>query len=88
LELLTSGDGADTVFNFVRGVGRDRLNFTGIGNIDVSVSGTSTQFRVGDGSIGNTGFGTGTLLLTTSATTGFVAGDANVNLFGATFAFS
>jgi ELWxxDGT repeat protein len=83
-----SGDGSDTVFNFVRGVNGDRLNFSGIANIDVRVSGTSTQFRVGDGTIGNTGFGTGTLLLTTNATTGFVAADANVNLFGATFVFS
>jgi len=65
----------------------DRLNFTGIANIDVRVSGTSTQFRVGDATVGNAGFGTRTLLLTTNATTGFVAGDANVNLFGATFAF-
>jgi hypothetical protein len=43
---------------------------------------------VGDGISGNTGFGSGTLLLTTSATTGFVATDVNVNLLGATFAFS
>ena len=67
---------------------RDRLNFTGLANIDVRVSGTSPQFRVGDVTVGNAGFGTGTLLLTTSATTGFVAADSNVNLFGATFAFS
>jgi Ca2+-binding RTX toxin-like protein len=77
----TSGDGSDNVFNFVRGVGGDRLNFTAIANIDVRVSGTSTQFRVGDATIGNAGFGTGTLLLTTNAATGFVAGDVGVNLF-------
>jgi hypothetical protein len=43
---------------------------------------------LGDGISGNTGFGTGSLLLTTSATTGFVSADVNVNLLGATFAFS
>jgi len=83
-----SGDGADTVYNFVRGVGGDILNFTGITAIDVQVSGTNTLFKVGDGISGNSGFGSGTLLLTTSATTGFVAADVNVNLSGATFAFS
>jgi uncharacterized delta-60 repeat protein len=83
-----SGDGTDTVYNFVRGVGGDILKFTGITAIDVQVSGTSTLFKVGDGISSNTGFGTGTLLLTTSATSGFVAADVNVNLLGATFAFS
>jgi Ca2+-binding RTX toxin-like protein len=83
-----SGDGADTVYNFVRGAGGDLLKFTGITAIDVQVSGTNTLFKVGDGISGNSGFGSGTLLLTTSATTGFVAADVNVNLSGATFAFS
>ena len=84
----TSGDGIDTVYNFVRGASGDLLKFTGITAIDVQVSGTNTLFKVGDGVTGNSGFGTGTLLLTTSATTGFVAADVNVNLLGATFAFS
>ncbi|UXE63585.1 MAG: discoidin domain-containing protein [Woronichinia naegeliana WA131] len=84
----TSGDGVDTVYNFVRGASGDLLKFTGITAIDVQVSGTSTLFKVGDGISSNTGFGSGTLLLTTSATTGFVAADVNVNLLGATFAFS
>jgi Ca2+-binding RTX toxin-like protein len=87
-----SGDGVDTVYNFVRGVGGDILKFTGITAIDVQVSGTNTLFKVGDGVTGNYGFGSGTLLLTTlsttTATTGFVAADVNVNLLGATFAFS
>jgi Ca2+-binding RTX toxin-like protein len=83
-----SGDGTDTVYNFVRGVGGDILKFTGITAIDVQVSGTSTLFKVGDGISGNAGFGSGTLLLTTSATSGFGAADVNVNLLGATFAFS
>jgi Ca2+-binding RTX toxin-like protein len=83
-----SGDGSDTVYNFVRGVGGDVLNFVSIPTIDVQVSGTSTLFKVGDGISGNSGFGAGTLLLTTSATSGFVSADVNVNLLGATFAFS
>jgi Ca2+-binding RTX toxin-like protein len=87
-----SGDGVDTVYNFVRGVGGDILKVTGITAIDVQVSGTNTLFKVGDGVTGNSGFGSGTLLLTTlsttTATTGFVAADVNVNLLGATFAFS
>jgi Ca2+-binding RTX toxin-like protein len=84
----TSGDGTDTVYNFVRGAGGDILKFASITAIDVQVSGTSTLFKVGDGISGNAGFGTGTLLLTTSATSGFGAADVNVNLLGATFAFS
>jgi hypothetical protein len=83
-----SGDGTDTVYNFVRGVGGDILKFTGITAIDVQVSGTNTLFKVGDGISGNAGFGSGTLLLTTSATSGFVTADVNVNLLGASFAFS
>jgi Ca2+-binding RTX toxin-like protein len=83
-----SGDGVDTVYNFVRGESGDLLKFTSITAIDVQVSGTSTLFKVGDGISGNSGFGTGTLLLTTSATSGFVATDVDVNLLGATFAFS
>jgi hypothetical protein len=87
-----SGDGSDTVYNFVRGIGGDVLNFGGITVIDVQVSGSNTLFKVGDGITGNSGFGSGALLLTTigttTATSGFVAADVNVNLLGATFAFS
>ena len=79
------GDGVDTVTQFIRGIGGDKLNFSGITNLDVKTSGTSTQIRVGDGIGGNAGFGTGLLLVTLSGTTGFVAGDVNVNLFGANF---
>jgi hypothetical protein len=80
----TSGDGTDTVYNFVRGASGDLLKFTGITAIDVQVSGSNTLFKVGDGISGNTGFGSGTLLLTTSATTGFTATDIGVNLFNVT----
>ncbi|MBD2138564.1 cadherin domain-containing protein, partial [Anabaena sp. FACHB-1237] len=82
------GDGTDTVYQFVRGVGGDKLNFTGIANFDVITSGTSTLVRVGDGIAGNTGFGTGQLLVTLSGTSGFNSTDANVNLFGGNFLFS
>jgi Ca2+-binding RTX toxin-like protein len=81
------GDGVDTVTQFIRGIGGDKLNFSGITSLDVKTSGTSTQILVGDGIGGNAGFGTGLLLVTLSGTTGFVAGDVNVNLFGANFLF-
>ncbi|MEA5578418.1 calcium-binding protein, partial [Anabaena sp. UHCC 0451] len=85
-----SGDGADTITQFVRGVGGDQIQFQfiGITDIDVVTSGSNTLFRIGDGNPTNTGFGTGTLLATLSATTGFTAADVNVNLFGANFLFS
>lgn len=89
-----SGDGSDAISNFVRGAAGDRLRFSGINSIDVRISGTATQFRVGDGIPGNAGFGKGTLLMTTTGTTGFNAGDVGVNLFNLTnpgasaFAFS
>ncbi|HEY9690859.1 MAG TPA: putative Ig domain-containing protein, partial [Oculatellaceae cyanobacterium] len=82
------GDGADTIYQFVRGVGGDRIQFTSINNIDVVTSGTNTLLRVGDGITGNTGFGTGQLLATLSATSGFTNTDVNQNLFGSNFLFS
>ncbi|MFM6048589.1 MAG: DUF4347 domain-containing protein, partial [Dolichospermum sp.] len=82
------GDGIDIVYQFVRGVGGDKLNFTGIANFDVIISGTSTLVRVGDGIIDNAGFGTGQLLVTLSDTSGFNSGNVNLNLFGGTFLFS
>jgi hypothetical protein len=44
--------------------------------------------RAGDGISGNTGFGTGQLLVTLSGTSGFNSTNANVNLFGGSFLFS
>jgi phospholipase/lecithinase/hemolysin len=82
------GHGTDTVYQFVRGVGGDKLNFTGIANFDVITSGTSTLVRVGDGISGNTGFGTGQLLVTLSGTSGFNSTNASLNLFGGNFLFS
>ncbi|HCQ21330.1 MAG TPA: hypothetical protein DIU28_07770, partial [Anabaena sp. UBA12330] len=84
----TLGDATDTVYQFVRGVGGDKLNFTGIANFDVITSGTSTLVRVGDGIAANTGFGTGQLLVTLSETSGFTSANANINLFGGNFLFN
>jgi hypothetical protein len=84
----TLGDATDTVYQFVRGVGGDKLNFTGIANFDVITSGTSTLVRVGDGIAANTGFGTGQLLVTLSGTSGFTSANANINLFGGNFLFN
>ncbi|MDZ8104460.1 MAG: M10 family metallopeptidase C-terminal domain-containing protein [Nostoc sp. DedQUE12a] len=83
-----SGDGTDTIYQFIRGVGGDRLQFTGIAKIDVVKSGTNTQLRISDGLVGNTGFATGQLLATLSGTSGFTNADVNINLFGANFLFS
>ena len=82
------GDGTDTVYQFVRGAGGDRLNFTGIANFDVITSGNSTLLRIGDGIIGNPGFGTGQSLMTLSGTSGFNSTNASLNLFGGNFLFS
>lgn len=86
----SNGDGTDTINNFVRGVGGDLLNFSGIATIDVRVNGTATEFRVGNGIIGDIRFGTGLLLVRLNNVTGFVAGDVGVNLQGngGAFAFS
>ena len=84
----TNGDGTDTVYQFVRGVGGDKLNFTGIANFDVITLGNSTLVLAGDGIIGNAGFGTGQLLVILSLTSGFNSTNANLNLFGGTFLFS
>jgi Ca2+-binding RTX toxin-like protein len=84
----TAGHGIDTIYQFVRGMGGDKLNFTGIANFDVITSGTSTLVRVGDGIGGNTGFGTSQLLVTLSGTSGFTSANANLNLFGGNFLFN
>ncbi|MBS3029552.1 MAG: calcium-binding protein [Dolichospermum sp. DET50] len=79
---LNVNDGSDLVYQFVRGVGGDKIQFTGVANIDVVTSGANTMLRIGDGIMSNTGFGTGQLLVTLSGITGFTATDINVNLFG------
>ncbi len=84
-------DGSDLVYQFVRGVGGDKIQFTGVANIDVVTLGNNTLLRIGDGTRNNTGFGTGQLLVTLSGIIGFTATDINVNLFdsvGTSFLFS
>ena len=81
-------DGSDLVYQFVRGVGGDKIQFTGVANIDVVTSGANTLLCIGDGTMNNTGFGTGQLLVTLSGITGFTATGINVNLFGTNFLFS
>jgi RHS repeat-associated protein len=76
----TRGDGSDIVKEFVRGPGQDLLSFQGITDIDVVKLGTNTEFRLGDGIIGNTGFGTGDLLITLQGKTGFTASNIADNL--------
>lgn len=82
-----NGDGQDQVYNF--SLGNDQIHFKGINNINVKKNGSNTEFR---------DVATGSLLMTTVGTTGFVAstaintdlGDFNAkyNLFGSNFTFS
>jgi myo-inositol-hexaphosphate 3-phosphohydrolase len=83
-----AGDGADTIYQFERTTSGDKLQFSGITNIDVVRLGASTQLRVGDGITTNTGFGKGQLLVTLSGTSGFTGANVNDNLFGSNFSFS
>ncbi|WP_353931255.1 DUF4347 domain-containing protein [Okeanomitos corallinicola TIOX110] len=84
----TFGDGTDTIYQFTRGVGGDRIQFTGIDNIDVVTSGSSTQLRVGDGIANNDGFASGNLLITLSGISGFTTANVSDNLLGADFFLS
>ncbi|MDD1461572.1 hypothetical protein MEO39_16050, partial [Dolichospermum sp. ST_sed2] len=83
-----AGDGADTIYQFERNASGDKLQFSGITNIDVVTLGASTQLRVGDGITTNTGFGKGQLLVTLSGTSGFTGANVNDNLLGSNFSFS
>ena len=74
-----SGDGEDTVNEFVRGVGGDQLTFSNFSEINVVTVGTDTQFLDA---------ATDDLLVTLRRVTGFTSADENVNLFGADFNFS
>ena len=69
----TSGDGTDIINQFIKG--SDKLAFTGIAAIDVKVSGTDTQLRLGNGIAGDTGFGSGTLFATIKGVTGFTTAE-------------
>ena len=71
-----AGDGIDVINQFVKGI--DHLAFIGISFIDVKVSGTDTQLRLGNGITGDAGFGTGTLLETIKGVTGFTSAHLGV----------
>jgi uncharacterized protein YjbI with pentapeptide repeats len=62
--LYSSGSGNDRINGFQTGAGADLISFSNIVAIDVVSVASNTQFRLGDGTAGNTGFGTGQLLLT------------------------
>jgi hypothetical protein len=62
----------------------------GIAAIDVRIVNGNTQFRVGDGTAGNAGFGTGGLLITL-VNTSFTQADLSTNITDSgntTFLFS
>lgn len=75
------GDGRDNVYDFVRGVGGDVLNFTGLTAIDVIKFGAHTRFTAQNNPKD--------VFLTVNTVSGFNASDIGVNLFGngATFSF-
>ncbi|MGA7937001.1 MAG: calcium-binding protein, partial [Kovacikia sp.] len=83
----TRGDGSDVVKEFVRAKGGDLLSFSGIADIDVVKLGTNTEFRIGDGIAGNTGFGTGELLITPQGRTGFTVSNMADNLASSNTAY-
>ena len=59
--LYSSGDGSDTVNEFIT---NDQFLFTGINNIDVVKVGFKTELRLGNGIAEDPNFGTGDLLAT------------------------
>lgn len=83
-----AGNGRDTVYNFIGGYGGDEIRFEDIANIDVVVLGSTVQLRVGNGIAGDSGFGTGDLLMTLSNVnmSGLTANDLiDINFTGANF---
>ena len=75
------GGGVDLVNDFVRDGGdRDVFRFGGIPAIDVVEQNGSTWFRVSDGNEGNTGFGSGDLLMKLNGTVGFTADNISLNI--------
>ncbi|BAQ64346.1 choice-of-anchor L domain-containing protein [Geminocystis sp. NIES-3709] len=73
----SSGDGSDIINQFVKGI--DKLSFTGISSIDVKISGSNTQLSLGNGIVGDAGFGTGSLLMTIKGVIGFTSAELGVN---------
>jgi ABC-type phosphate/phosphonate transport system ATPase subunit len=61
-------------------LGGDLIAFKGIVAIDVKKVNTHTEFRLGDGVVGNSGFGKGELLVTLQNTVGLSEGNIGENL--------
>jgi hypothetical protein len=78
--IYRSGDGTDVVNQFTSGADGDRLQFEGIGAIDVVSNGSSTSFRLSDGISGNAGFGSGQLLMELRNVSGLSANNIGRNL--------
>jgi hypothetical protein len=90
--VYNDGDGKDTITNFNRAnvYNADQLYFKGIANIDVVENSKigNTEFRVGNGIIADSGFGTGSLMVSLEGTIGFSNEEIGRILFGSNFAFS
>ena len=88
----SAGEGEDTIFEFE--INNDLFWFQNIDFIDVKVVGSDTQLRVGNGTVGDAGFGEGSLLATVIGVNNFTdsqLGDNGSNLYRrntAQFAFS
>ncbi|MGI0482839.1 calcium-binding protein [Geminocystis sp. CENA526] len=72
--IYNAGDGTDTVNQFVLGV--DKFAVIGLIGVDILTVGSNTQFRLGNGIQGDTGFGTGNLLFTITGVNTFT--EANI----------
>ncbi|MBL1208558.1 calcium-binding protein [Geminocystis sp. GBBB08] len=71
--IYNPSDGSDTVNEF--SLGSDKFAVVGLLYIDVKVSGASTEFRLGNGTQGDAGFGTGSLLFTITGINTFNTGN-------------
>jgi parallel beta-helix repeat protein len=88
IAVYNAGDGQDTITRFTRGIGNDQIFFNRIPNVDVISRAGNTEFHIGDGIAGNSGFGSGALLIKTVGTIGFNANDVGINLLDSSFKFS
>ncbi|MBJ7900763.1 MAG: hypothetical protein GC158_12790 [Cyanobacteria bacterium RI_101] len=62
------GDGKDSIAQFEKGL--DQLAVTGIAALDVKVVNNNTQLRVGNGVAGDSGFGSGAIVMTLQGVAG------------------
>ncbi|MBL1211574.1 beta strand repeat-containing protein, partial [Geminocystis sp. GBBB08] len=71
--IYNPGDDSDTVNEFA--FGSDKFAVVGLTSVDVVTSGADTQFRLGNGTAGDAGFGTGSLLFTITGVNTFNTGN-------------